>query len=184
MYEGKLMKKTNISNIVLCGLSAALIILLTMVTIPMPSGVPITLQTFGVALCGYLLGAKNGTVSTGVYVALGAVGLPVFAGFGGGLGKLFGVTGGFIWGFIIMAFLCGVGSIKNRKITMTAFGLLGLAICHIIGIVQFSVISGNGFIPSALLVSVPYIIKDIISVIMALIISILLKKTLKKAKLI
>lgn len=102
--------REGIRGTVLCGLFAAIIAVLTLVTIPMPSGVPITLQTFAVALCGYSLGCAKGTAATFVYVALGAVGLPVFSGMKGGFSVLVGPTGGYIYGFVGMAALCGLGA--------------------------------------------------------------------------
>ena len=62
----------------------AVVAVLSQIAIPMPSGVPVTLQTLAVALCGYVLGSKKGAVSLLVYALLGAVGAPVFANFKGG----------------------------------------------------------------------------------------------------
>ncbi|MEG1426953.1 MAG: biotin transporter BioY, partial [Oscillospiraceae bacterium] len=114
--------KTTI-NLVMTGLFAAVVVVLTMISIPMPSGVPITLQTFAVALCGYLLGRKYGVASVLVYMAIGAIGLPVFSGFHGGVGALVGLTGGFIWGFLPMAFLCGLAVKKKNKVLPVISGL-------------------------------------------------------------
>ena len=109
--------REGIRGTVLCGLFAAIIAVLTLVTIPMPSGVPITLQTFAVALCGYSLGCAKGTAATFVYVALGAVGLPVFSGMKGGFSVLVGPTGGYIYGFVGMAVLCGLGAYLFFRLT-------------------------------------------------------------------
>ena len=96
--------KSKTVRIVMCALFAAIIAVSAQVTVPLPTNVPITLHTFGVALCAAVGGALAGTVSTAVYVLIGAVGLPVFAGMKGGFAVLFGPTGGFLFGFIIMAF--------------------------------------------------------------------------------
>ena len=155
--------KTN----VLAGVFAAVTAVLSQISVPLPSGVPVTMQTFAVALAAYVLGCKLGTLSIVVYVLLGAVGVPVFAGFSGGLGSLIGMTGGFIWGFILMAALCGyAASLKNPAIII-ALSLVGLAGCHIPGVIQFAVVTGRGFIDSFMLVSVPYLIKDVVSVALA-----------------
>ena len=66
--------------IVLTGMFAAVLAALSQIQIPMPSGVPVTLQTFAVALTGYVLGWQYGLASTAIYILLGAIGLPVFAG--------------------------------------------------------------------------------------------------------
>ena len=90
-------------------ITAAVMAVLSQISIPLPTGVPVTLQTFAVALCGYVLGVGMGGSALAVYLALGAVGLPVFAGFSGGVGSFLGVTGGFLWGFFLMSLLCGLG---------------------------------------------------------------------------
>ena len=71
--------------------------------ISVPMVIPFTLQTFGVFCAVGLLGGKRGTLSVLIYVLLGAVGIPVFSGFSSGIGTLFGVTGGYIMGFIFTA---------------------------------------------------------------------------------
>ena len=96
------MNRQKITTIVLCALFAAITAVLSQIAIPMPSGVPVTLQTFAIALCGFYLCTARATVSTVVYVLLGAVGVPVFSGFKGGIASIVGPTGGFIIGFIAM----------------------------------------------------------------------------------
>ena len=151
----------------------AIIAALSQVSIPMPNMVPITLQTFAVSLAGYFLGAKKGVASVGVYVMLGAVGAPVFASFKGGFAVLIGYTGGFIWGFIPLAFLCGI--LADKKLGM-ALGVLGIVVCHLLGSIQYMILSGNGFWASVALVSLPYILKDLLLIPAAFFIS----KTIKK----
>ena len=151
----------------------AIIAALSQVSIPMPNMVPITLQTFAVSLAGYFLGAKKGVASVGVYVMLGAVGAPVFASFKGGFAVLIGYTGGFIWGFIPLAFLCGI--LADKKLGM-ALGVLGIVVCHLLGSIQYMILSGNGFWASVALVSLPYILKDLLLIPAAFFIS----KTVKK----
>ena len=69
--------KNTIRRVVMTGMMAALLAVMSQMQIPLPTGVPVTLQTFAVALCGYLLGPAMGTLAVGVYLALGAVGVPV-----------------------------------------------------------------------------------------------------------
>lgn len=148
-------------------LFAALTACVSQIAIPMPSGVPLTLQTFAIAFAGFFLGWKYGLAAIGVYVLLGVVGAPVFANFTGGIQKLVGVTGGFIWGFLILAAFSGAGWGGRNPVTRIASGLLGLVLCHIAGIMQYALVTGNGWGASALAVSVPYMAKDILSVILA-----------------
>lgn len=161
-------------------LLAAVTAVLAQVSIPLPSGVPITLQTFAVALTGCYLGWKYGVTSVFVYIVLGAVGLPVFASLRGGFAVITGVTGGFITGFLPMAALCGLGASLHNKIAALSMALCGLAVCHICGILWFSVVTAAAILPAAALVSLPYLAKDAISVIAALYIAAAVKNAVEK----
>ena len=174
-------KKMKIQSVVMTGMFAAVLAVLSQISVPMPSGVPVTLQTFAVALTGYVLGWKLGGLSAAVYVLLGAVGVPVFAGLSGGAGSLVGMTGGFIWGFIFMALLCGLGTDLKNKVLAVVCGIAGLAVCHLCGIVQFAAVTSRGFADAALIASVPYLIKDVISVVLALVIAAALRRALNAA---
>lgn len=166
----------KIKNMVFIAIFTAIIAALSQISIPMPNMVPITLQTFAVSLAGYFLGAKKGIASVGVYVLLGAVGAPVFASFKGGFAVLIGYTGGFIWGFLVLAFLCGI--FADKKIGM-AFGVLGVIICHLLGSLQYMILSDNGFFASVALVSLPYILKDLLLIPVAFFISKAIKKRIR-----
>ena len=87
---------------------AAVLAVISQLSIPTPAGVPVTIQVFGVALVGAVLGWKLGLCSVLVYILIGAAGLPVFANFGGGIRSLIGLTGGYIWAWPVMAVLCGI----------------------------------------------------------------------------
>ncbi|MCM1055371.1 MAG: biotin transporter BioY [Bacteroides sp.] len=153
------------SDLVMTALFAAITAIFSQIAIPMPSQVAVTLQTFAVALCGYCLGAKRGTASILVYILLGAIGIPVFTGFKGGIACIASFTGGFIYGFLPFAFLCGL-PLKNKALKI-AMGLAGLLILHFFGTLHYSLLTSNGFTASFLLVSAPYLIKDAVSVVLA-----------------
>ena len=157
-------------QIVLVGVFAAVLAVLSQISIPLPSGIPVTLQTFAVALCGYALGWKRGLLATAVYVALGLVGLPVFS----------GMAGGYIWGLLPRAALCGAGLKAKHRPAALLFGALGLAACHLFGTVQFAVVSGMGPLESFLVASAPYLIKDAVSVAAAYGIAAALQHALRK----
>ena len=91
-----------VKDICYIALFTALIAILAQISIPLPGGVPLTLQTFAVPLAGLVLGSKRGTIATVVYVLLGAVGVPVFSNFTVGLGIVLVLTGGFIVSFPLM----------------------------------------------------------------------------------
>lgn len=115
----------RIRAMTMAALFAALLAILSQIQIPLPSGVPVTMQTFGVALMGAVLGWKVGALSILVYLMMGFVGLPVFAGFGAGVAVLAGPTGGFLIGFVGMAILCGVGAEREGMPMRFLFGGCG-----------------------------------------------------------
>ena len=108
------MNNTRTKDLTIIALMAAVTVIMAQIAIPMPAGVPMTLQTLAVTLAGVILGAKRGAISMLIYLLLGAVGLPVFSGFRGGLAMLVGPTGGFLISFPIMAFIIGLGAASYR----------------------------------------------------------------------
>ena len=173
------MEKTK--EIVCAGMFTAVLAILSQLSIPMPTGVPITLQTFAVALTGVVLSWKLGLASTIIYIFLGTVGVPVFSEFSGGLHVLVGYTGGFIWGFLILVCLSGVGILMKNKVFGILLGIAGLAFCHLIGVLQFMMVANMSFTESLLVASAPYLIKDVISVILAFIVGAQIRTRLMKA---
>ena len=183
MKKDEKVNKTGITTeeIVSVGMFAEVLAVLSQIAIPMPSGLPITLQTFAVALTGVVLSWRLGTASTLVYILLGAIGVPVFAEFSGGIQILLNYSGGFIWGFIMMTLLCGIGTQMKNKIGGTLLGMVGLAGCHLFGVIQFMIVMKMGFVESFLMASAPYLIKDVISVIFAFTIGSAIRARLLKA---
>lgn len=174
---------TSIQKTVLTGIFVAVLAVLSQFSIPMPSGTPLTLQTFAVALTAYVLGWKLGTAATFVYLLLGAVGVPVFANFYSGIGVLLGMTGGFLWGFLFMAALCGLGMASGSKILLSVLSLLGLGICHLLGVVQFMLVMNMSFPAAFLSVSLPYLLKDVLSVAAAWFAAIAVRQAMRAASL-
>ena len=171
------MKHIKTSDMAVIAVFSALIAVLSMVSIPVPFGVPVTLQTFIIAVAGFTLGSGRSMISVIVYIALGAVGLPVFSGFQGGLGALFGMTGGFIVGFIPYVFMCGIRNKKYLFRLLSAFA--GLIICHSCGIAWYYFLT-DSFVSGIFTVSLPYLPKDIISILCALAVSVKLKPVIQK----
>lgn len=111
--------------------------------ISIPTTVPFTLQTLGVFMACALLGGKRGSLAVLVYILLGALGLPVFAGFSGGAGALLGVTGGYIWGFLLQALVMwGIEALWGRETwwKLAAGMVLGLVACYAAGTAWFMVV--------------------------------------------
>jgi len=161
------MKKIEIKKIVTAAIFTAVIAATAWISIPTPFGINLTFTLFGVCLTGFVLGAKYGFVSTAVYIALGAMGLPVFSLFLGGFGVLLGVSGGFLWGFLFTAILCGTSTKLNKKLFKCLLMIFSVLICHIAGVIQFCVVSGNNLYTSFLTASLPFLAKDVILVFVA-----------------
>lgn len=170
--------KISTKTMVVIGMFTAILSVLSILTIPMPSGVPFTLQTFAMALCGYVLGPKRGIASTLLYVLLGTIGIPVFAGMVGGPSWIVGYSGGFIWGFLFLTIFCGIGILQKNIIVRWGFGIAGIFICHLLGVIQFAIVASVPIMASFLTVSIPYIIKDICSVVGAYLVAIPVRKAL------
>lgn len=143
--------------------------------ISIPALVPFTLQTFGVFLAVGVLGGKRGTLSILVYLLLGAVGVPVFAGFSGGPSVLFGNTGGYIIGFLFSALVMwGMEQFLGKKRWVLALSmLLGLLVCYIFGTAWFMFIYGKNTGEIGLMTALgwcvfPYIIPDLLKIALAL----------------
>lgn len=170
------MRKTNIISLTLIPLMSAVTAICSVIAIPSPFGVPFTLQTFAVILTGLILGTKNAAAAILIYLALGAVGLPVFSGFTGGIGSLAGITGGFLIGFIPLAALSGVHFNKRKQLRFIT-SAAGLAICHLTGCLWMSHILDVSLQKAFLLGSLPYIIKDVLSAAGAFAVCSALRKT-------
>ncbi len=159
------MRKTHPARLAVCALFAALTAVLSQVAVPV-GPVPINLATCSVLLAGALLGSKSGALSQAVYVLLGAAGVPVFAGFRGGVGALAGPTGGYIAGYVLAAWLCGF--IAERCSDKTGFYLLamsaGYAACMTAGTGWFMFQSGSGLAAAFTACVLPFLPGDAVKI--------------------
>ena len=126
---------------------AAVICVISLLQLPLATGVPLTFQVFAVALSGYVLGSLRGTGAVLIYAAIGLVGVPVLSGFVGGFSVLFGPTGGFIAGFFLLALLTGLGRDKKTVVAIL-LGMLGLTFFQYLQntFLQHSLCNGNSLI--------------------------------------
>lgn len=171
------MKDKKIYNLAQIAVFVAAFATLAQISIPTPFLVPITLQTFIVPLAAFLMGVKKSTVALLAYIALGFVGVPVFANFGGGIASLFGYTGGFIWGFFPLCLMCALGKGKIKIL----FSSLGLISCHTIGVLWYSFVSKIDVLTSFVTMSLPYILKDSVFIVLAYFCAKLINKKIKKS---
>ena len=146
------------------GVFAAIIAVMAQIIIPLPYGVPITLQTLAIPLAGVVLGSKKGTIATILYILIGAVGVPVFAGFTGGLGVVFGPTGGFILSFPFLALASGIGAEKNSKLWLWGGVVIGVLVNYLCGVVYFSIFTSNDLITSFIACVLFFIPGDILKI--------------------
>ena len=143
--------------------------------ISIPTTVPFTLQTFGVFLAVGLLGGKRGSIAVLIYILLGAVGLPVFAGFSGGVGILLGTTGGYIIGFLGSALLYWAitARLGTKPVVMAVAMVLGLIVCYAFGTAWFMVVYAKNAGAVGLMTALgwcvfPFIIPDLCKIALAM----------------
>lgn len=146
--------------------------------ISIPMAVPFTLQTFGVFLAVGVLGGKRGTLAIVVYVLLGVIGIPVFAGFTGGLGIILSNTGGYIIGFIFSALIMwAIEAVLGKKTWVLAVSMIaGLIVCYAFGTVWFMYVYAKnmGAVGVTTVLGwcvIPFIIPDLVKIALALTLS-------------
>ena len=169
-------ENVKVLDLVYVAIGAALIAICSWISIP--TAVPFTLQTFAVFFVLLLLGGERGTIATLIYVLLGAVGVPVFAGFTGGIGILFGSTGGYIIGFLFIGLIYILFTKffkKNIAIKIAAL-VLGLAVCYAFGTVWFMHVYMQNTGEVGLLTVLgwcvfPFIIPDLLKLVLAVIVA-------------
>ena len=173
---------TNIRDICYIAIFTAIIAVMAQISIPLPAGVPLTLQTLAIPLAGIILGAKRGTMSTIVYILLAIAGVPVLANFTGGAGVVFGVTGGFIISFPIMAFLAGLVADKGIKSPWFWGGLVaGVLINYLVGTVWFMFVAEASFEAAFTACVLPFLVTGLIKLVLSGILGDRIKRALKKA---
>ena len=170
----------------LCGLFAALTAICSYINIPLGfTPIPMNLATLAVFLSGGLLGKKYGPLSIGVYVLMGAAGVPVFAGFQAGIGVLAGPTGGFLIGYILASFIVGLcldkgfgatsarASSKGKRSSKGQFALCiggmvgGLLCCYALGTLWFAYITNTGIIAALVSCVLPFVLLDAIKIVVS-----------------
>ncbi len=176
--------KITTKELVFTALMAVIIAVCSWISIP--TTVPFTLQTFGVFMAVGLLGGKKGTISVLVYILLGAVGVPVFAGFSGGIGVLFGTTGGYIVGFLLsgLVYWAMTAAFGEKLPIMIVAMVLGLIVCYAFGTAWFMIVYAKNTAPIGLMTALgwcvfPFIIPDCIKIALAVVLTKQLKKYVK-----
>ena len=167
---------SKVLDLVYIAIGAALIAICSWISIP--TAVPFTLQTFAVFFVLLALGGERGTIATLVYVLLGAIGVPVFAGFSGGIGILLGSTGGYIIGFLFtgLIYILFTKFFKKNIVIKIVALVLGLAVCYAFGTAWFMhvYIKSSGEVGLLTVLGwcvFPFIIPDLLKLALAVVIS-------------
>ncbi|RKD32358.1 biotin transporter BioY [Thermohalobacter berrensis] len=178
-------------NLAYVSIFAAITAVCAQIFINLPfTPVPVTLQVLAVFLSGALLGSRLGAMSQIVYLLLGAIGIPVFASFSGGFHILVGYTGGYLLSYPIASYL--IGKISNLykgdspvlKNVTTGFSMvIGLIVIYLLGASQYALVANVSFIKSISVTVIPFIIPDLMKLLVAVALTYPVKNALLKSKL-
>ena len=181
--------KLSTRDLVLCAFCAAVTCILAPISVPLAGEVPISLATFAVLLSGILLGGRLGAMSQLIYVLLGSVGVPVFAGWTGGIGITLGMTGGYIIGYIPMAFIAGFlyyrfgrnSSGVRKYAAMFIAMFLATAVLYLLGTAWFIAQTKMTLAASMAACVIPFLPGDLIKIIAVMLVAPPIEAALKRA---
>ena len=175
-------KKFIIYDITTCALFAALMCIFGPMSVPI-GPIPISLTNLVIYIAVYLLGTRESTISYLVYLMLGAVGLPVFSAYSGGMGKLLGPTGGYLIGFIFMAIISGVAlKLSKANVFITAAGMVvGTAVAYAFGTAWFVKVAEYTWSNALKVCVYPFIPFDLGKIVIASILGKIVRSALTRA---
>ena len=175
--------KLNTTDITRIALMTAVLCILGPISFPLSfSEVPISLGILGIFLCLVILGQRNGTICIILYILIGMIGIPVFAGFSSGVGIVMGPSGGYIAGYIPLGIIAGFFIDKySGKPYLQALGMaLGTAVCYLLGTLWLAKTTGLGFGAALLAGVIPFIPFDAVKLVIALAVGKPINKALAK----
>ena len=170
------------AKMAMTALMAAVICILGPLSIPIGE-VPISFTNLAIYFAVTILGWKLGTISYILYLLIGLVGVPVFSGFTGGIGKLAGPTGGYLIGFIFMAVISGIFIEKFRgKWYMAVLGMvLGLAVTYLFGTAWLCYQANLGFMAGLMTGVIPFLLGDAVKIAVTVLIAPIIYTRLQRA---
>jgi biotin transport system substrate-specific component len=174
-------KKRSLRGMVYASMFGALTAVGAYIMIPLPP-VPITMQTLFVNLAGALLGGSLGALSQVVYILLGVIGLPVFAGGKAGAGVLLGPTGGYLIGFVVGAYVIGkLTAIRKRPgfIWLVCSMSIGIGLVYLLGIIQLIIVAKLDYDKAIAVGLLPPLPGDILKIIIAALITLKIRDRLR-----
>ena len=187
----------NVRRMVLCAMFTALVAVCSQIAVPMPWGVPINLALFAVYMAGTMLGPVWGTASQVVFIALAAIGVPVLANFQGGPSAIFGKTGGYAIGSLVLSRLFGMNGVwaafpvselltalltkaLGRKFwSLCVAMVVGCAACYVLGTIWFMFLTGADLVSALGWCVLPYLPGDAVKIVLAAVLTMQLDKRLK-----
>ena len=177
----------KIRRIAFIGVFAALTAVLAQISFPIPfANVPFTLAIAGVMLTGAILPPVDAFFALLAYLLVGLAGVPVYSQFTAGPGILFGITGGYIFGYAAMAPIIAFAAKRFQKHLYPALivgMIVGLAVCYIIGTAWYMLLTGADLVVALSGCVIPFIIPDLIKAVLMASLAIALRKALSKANL-
>ena len=167
--SGTAIRSFKAKQLTVTALFAAIICVAAPVSIPGPA-IPLSLATLAVMIAGALLGPVRSSAAVSLYLVIGSVGIPVFAGFKGGFAVLAGPTGGYLAGYIALAFICGMCRIIPARSTtgsasiLTALCVLGTIVLYTLGTIWYCIISGSTPASALIICVVPFLPGDALKI--------------------
>lgn len=175
------MQTSKIKTMTIISLMTAILCILGPITLPVPiSPVPISLITVAIYISVYVLGGKRGTISCLLYLLIGFIGLPVFSGFTGGVGRLLGPTGGYMTGYVFMAVICGffIDRWAAKRVLHIIGMVLGTIVCYLFGTIWLSMQMGISFYAAVGMGVLPFILGDMVKIVIAVTVGPAIRKRL------
>lgn len=175
-------KSVNVREMALIAVMAAVTCVLGPLSVPI-GVVPISFTNLAVYLAIYVLGCRRGALSYVVYLLIGLVGVPVFSGFTGGVGKLFGPTGGYLIGFVFMALLCGwfIDKFDCKVVPSFAGMILGTIVCYAFGTAWLAYQAGMSFSAALAAGVLPFVVGDVVKMVIAAVVGPQVRRQLRRA---
>ena len=175
------MKRYKTIDLAIIALVAAVLCILAPVSIPLGfTPIPITFGIFMVVLTGIILGSVRGVICILVYILLGAVGLPVFSGYIGGIQKIIGPTGGYLWGYLILVWMTGffVKKFYGKWYMVLIGALLGMISCYAFGTIWIMLQLQLSLLEALWAGVIPFLPFDLLKIVIAVLICCPIRKQL------
>lgn len=169
LTQAALPTRSVVTNTMLVLAGSVLLAASAQVSVPM-FPVPMTLQTLAISLIGLTYGSRLAAATVVAYLVEGAMGLPVFANFSGGIAPLMGPTAGFLWGFIAMAWLTGLMVERGFDRGFTKLFIAAIVpglLLFVPGVLVLKLVTGMGWQAAAMAGMVPFLIGAVVKAIIA-----------------